>query len=69
MADDRRRGNPLEESPNTPRQHAAYNMRGPGAKACGHGKCHRKQTAGGNSGKGEKARQELTARRASSGAR
>ena len=56
MADDRRRGNLLEESPNTIRQHAVENTRGPAAKVGGHGECHRKQTAGGDSGKGEKAR-------------
>lgn len=38
-------GTGLEESPNTSRQHAVYNTRGPGSKGLGHGKCHREKTA------------------------
>ena len=51
-------GDLLEESPNTIRQHAAYNTRATFAKVDVDGKCHRKYTAGSlnKAGKGEKAR-------------
>jgi len=55
MADDRRRGNPLEESPNTSRQRAVQNAREQAAQAVGYGQCHRKHTAGNTPGMGEKA--------------